>query len=185
MSVPLAPGTWTIDPTHSTVQYAIRHLGISFHRGRFNEFSAAMDVGQDLNATSLSAEVGMGSIDTGNEDRNGHVRSSDIFNAEANPKMTFASTLITPTGESTYSVEGDLSINGQTRSEVLTVEMVGTEDNPLDGSHRVGFTATGRINREDYGIDWNVPLASGGAMLGKDVDIIIDAQLLAPSTDSA
>lgn len=183
MSLPLPSGTWTIDPVHSSVQYSIKHLGISFTRGRFNEFSATLDVGDDLNSTTLTAEVGMGSIDTGNDDRNAHVRGTDFFNADANPKMTFQSELITPVGASTYSVEGTFTLNGVSNPESLTVEFFGLEDNPLDGSRRAGFTATGHIDRSAYGIDWQVPLASGGIMLGKEVDITIDAQLVGPPAD--
>ena len=183
MSLPLSSGTWTMDPVHSVVQFSVRHLGISTFRGRFADVEATLDVGDDLAGTSLSATVGMGSIDTGNPDRDGHVRSSDIFNAEANPKMTFTSTGLTENGDGGYEVTGEMTMHGVTKTETLAVAFHGTEDNPLDGSVRAGFSAAGRIDRTAYGIDWNVPLASGGIMLGKEVDITIDAQLVAPSTD--
>lgn len=183
MSLPLTSGAWTLDPVHSVVQFSIRHLGISSIKGRFTDAEATLVVGQDLATSSLSATIGMGSIDTGNPDRDGHVRSSDIFNAEANPQMTFTSTEIVPAGDAGYTVTGDLSLHGVTRSETLTVTFFGTEDNPLDSSVRAGFSALGSIDRTAYGIDWNVPLSSGGIMLGKQVEILIDAQLVAPAAD--
>lgn len=183
MSVPLAAGQWNIDPTHSVVHFSVRHLGISLIRGRFSDVEAALDVGADLASTSLSAVVGMGSIDTGNADRDGHVQSSDFFNAEANPKMTFDSSAIEDNGDGSYAVTGELSLNGHTGTTTLAVSFAGTEDNPFDGSVRAGFEATGQIDRTAYGIDWNVPLASGGIMLGTAVDIAIDAQLLAPAAE--
>ena len=184
MSLPLSTGTWGVDPVHSTVQFSIRHLGISSIRGRFTDVDASVDVGDDLSSSSLSATIGMGSIDTGNADRDGHVTSSDIFDAEANPKMTFTSTSISSSGDNDYQVTGDMTMHGVTRSETLEVTFFGTEDNPLDGSVRAGFVATGSIDRTDYGIDWNVPLAAGGFMLGTDVAITIDAQLVGPSASA-
>lgn len=183
MSIPLTAGQWTIDPVHSVVQFSIQHLGISLIRGRFAEVEATLDVGADLASSSLGATIGMGSIDTGNPDRDAHVKSSDFFSAEVNPKMTFASSAIEQTGEGSYSVTGELSLNGQTNSETLAVSFNGGENNPLDGSVRSGFSATGQIDRTAYGIDWNVPLSSGGVMLGTDVGITIDAQLVGPATD--
>lgn len=181
MSLPLSTGSWTMDGVHSVVQFSVRHLGISSIKGRFADTEATLEVGDDLAASSLTATIGMGSIDTGNPDRDGHVKSSDFFDAETNPKLTFSSTSISEGADGTYRVTGDMSLNGVSRSETLDVTFFGTEDNPLDGSVRAGFAATGRIDRTAYGIDWNVPLASGGIMLGTDVDISIDAQLVAPS----
>ena len=178
MTLPLAAGTWTIDPVHSVVQFSVRHLGISTLRGRFGEVDATLTVGGDLAATALSAVIGLGSIDTGEPSRDGHVRSSDFFNADVNPKMTFESTSVEAGDEGAYQVTGTLTLNEVSRTETLAVSFFGTESNPLDNSLRAGFSAVGSIDRTDYGIDWNVPLASGGLMLGKQVDISIDAQLV-------
>lgn len=172
-----------MDPVHSAVQFSVRHLGISTIRGRFNDASATLEVGDDLGGTSLNAHVGMGSIDTGNPDRNGHIQSSDFFNAEANPKLTFTSSAITDNGDGKYTVTGTLTMNGHSNEETLAVEFFGTEENPLDGSLRAGFAATGRISRSTYGNEWNVPLAAGGIMLGKEVDLTLDAQLVGPSAE--
>ena len=183
MSLPLATGTWSLDPVHSVVQFSIRHLGISSIRGRFAEVESTLDVGDDLGSSQLSATIGMGSIETGNADRDGHVRSSDIFDAEANPQMTFRSSEIVAGADGAYKVTGELGMHGHTNTETLDVTFFGTEDNPLDGSVRAGFLAVGKIDRTAYGIEWNVPLNSGGFMLGKEVDLTIDAQLVGPSAD--
>ncbi len=180
MPLPLASGTWTIDPTHSVVQFSVRHLGISNIRGRFNDVEATLSVGEELATTELSASIGMGSIDTGSADRDGHVRSSDFFNAEVNPKMSFASSSIEAGEGDAFSVSGTMTINGVSKQETLSVTFFGIEDNPFDSSVRAGFEAVGQIDRTAYGIEWQVPLPSGGIMLGKSVDITIDAQLLAP-----
>ncbi len=183
MSLPLNSGTWSLDPAHSVVEFTVRHLGISLIRGRFTDVSATLDVGGELDGSVLSAEVGMASVTTGDENRDGHLRSTEIFNVESQPKMGFTSTAITAAGDGRYQVTGDMTINGATNSETLDVHFGGTEGNPLDGSTRAGFSATGSIDRTAYGIDWNVPLPTGGTMLGNTIDLTLDAQLIAPSAD--
>lgn len=182
MALPIQQGTWSLDSAHSGVAFAIRHLGISTIRGRFGTVEATLTVGQDLASSSLTAEVDMSSVDTGNPDRDAHLRSTDIFDADSQPTMSFRSTAITEArGDHHYSVTGDLTIHGHTQEETLDVTFNGIETNPVDGSTRVGFEACGAINRADYGITWNVPLESGGGMLSESVDIVLDAQLVASS----
>lgn len=180
MTLPLHSGTWTLDPVHSHVAFSVRHLGISTLRGRFAETAATLDVGEQLNECSLTAEVEMASIETGNSDRDAHVRSSDFFNAETKPKMTFQSTSMQDMGENRFRVTGTLTLNDQSREEMLDVIFFGTEKNPLDGSTRAGFEARGRIDRTNYGINWNVPLEAGGLMLGTEIFITLNAQLVGP-----
>ncbi len=150
-------------------------------RGRFTDVSATLDVGGEPDGSVLSAEVGMASVTTGDENRDGHLRSTEIFDVESQPKMGFTSTAITEVGDGRYQVAGDMTINGTTNGETLDVQFGGTEGNPLDGSTRAGFSATGSIDRTTYGIDWNVPLPGGGAMLGNTINLTLDAQLIAPS----
>ena len=183
MSLPLASGAWSLDPAHSVVEFTVRHLGISLIRGRFTDVSATLDVGGELGQSVLSAEVGMASVTTGDENRDGHLRSTDIFDVETQPKMGFSSTAISDAGGGRYQVTGDMTINGTTNQETLDVTFGGTESNPLDGSTRAGFSATGSIDRTAYGIDWNVPMPGGGAMLSNTIDLTLDAQLVAPSAD--
>ena len=179
-TLPLAPGTWTLDPAHCTVEFTARHMAISKVRGRFHSFDAAVIVGESLEASSLSAKVDMSSVDTNNADRDAHLRNSDFFHIDEHPEMVFQSTAIVSTGDNTYSVIGDLTINGTTREERLDVVFHGTETFPGDGSFHAGFEATADISRTDYGVDFNVPLGAGGFVISDNIGIELDIQLLAP-----
>lgn len=178
--LPLQHGTWILDPLHCTVEFAARHMAISKVRGRFHEFDATVVVGETLEACSLTARVDMSSVDTDNPDRDAHLRNSDFFHVDRHPEMTFRSTSIVSTGDTTYGVIGDMTINGVTRRERLDVVFHGTETFPGDGSHHAGFEATATINRTDYGIDFNVPLAAGGFVISDRIGIELDIQLVAP-----
>ncbi len=181
MELPVESGEWSLDPAHSAVEFAVRHLGISSVRGRFKDATATVVVGDDLASTSLSAEVEMASVDTGNADRDAHLRSTDIFDVESRPKMTFRSTAVAEGADGVYRLTGDLTINGRTRTEVFDARFFGTETFPMDGSRRAGFEATARIDKTDYGVDFNVPLTEGGFMLSDKVDVTIHAQLIGPA----
>ena len=183
MSLPISAGEWTLDPAHSVVEFAVRHLGISTIRGRFGGVEATLTVGDDLGGSSLTAEIDMSSVDTGNADRDAHLRSTDIFDAETHPTMTFRSTEIAEDGDGSFRLTGDMTINGHTAPESLIARFHGTETFPMDGSTRAGFEATGTIDRTAYGITFNAPLASGGMMLSDDVEVVLDAQLVGPSDD--
>lgn len=180
MALPVQQGEWSMDIAHSAVGFSVAHLGITTVRGRFTEGSATLVVGEDLASSSLSAEIAMASVDTGNADRDGHLRSTDIFNVESQPVMTFRSTAIAEAGDGAYQVIGDMTINGHTQSETLAVSFVGTEVFPMDQSNRAGFSAAGTIDKTAYGIDFNVPLSAGGFMLSDTIDITIDTQLVGP-----
>lgn len=183
MALPLANGTWTLDPAHSVVEFAVRHLGISTVRGRFGTVEAALVVGDDLSSSSLSAEIDMSSVDTGNPDRDAHLQGTDFFNVETQPKMTFSSTELSQSADGSYEVTGEVTINGHTQSETLSGRFFGTETFPMDGSIRAGFEMGGTIDRTAYGIAFNVPLSSGGVMLSDEVEITLHAQLVGPSSD--
>lgn len=179
-TLPLTAGTWTLDPMHCTVEFTARHMGISKVRGRFHDFTAQVEVGADLATTRLHAAVDLSSVDTLNPDRDAHLRSSDFFDADEHPQMTFTSTSVEEAADGRYRVTGDLTINGVTRSETLDVVFNGTETFPGDGSLHAGFEATGAINRKDYGVDFNVPLGAGGFVIADRIGIELDIQLLAP-----
>ncbi len=179
-ALPLDPGTWTLDPLHCTVEFTARHMAISKVRGRFQTFDASLTVGDDLGTTALRAEVDMSSVDTGNADRDAHLRNSDFFDVDRHPSMTFESTSIRRDGDR-YVVDGALTINGVTRTERLDVRFHCVETFPGDGSVHAGFEATGSIRRSDYGIDFNVPLGAGGVVIADRIGIELDIQLLAPS----
>jgi polyisoprenoid-binding protein YceI len=178
-ALPLASGTWTSDPSHTTVGFVVRHLGLSKVRGRFETATAQLVVGDDLPSSSVSAEVQMGTVRTGNADRDAHLASSDFFNADVNPTMTFVSTNIAGDGEE-YTLSGDLTINGITKQVELEVEFFGTSVFPMDQSTRAGFSASGAISRKDFGIEFNVPLGGDKVMISDKVTIELDVQLIAP-----
>ena len=178
-TLPLVAGTWTADPAHTTVGFVVRHLGLSKVRGRFDGVSAQLTVGDDVASSSVSAEIQMGTVTTGNSDRDAHLASSDFFNAETNPTMTFVSTGIAGEGEE-YTMTGDLTINGITKQVELDVEFFGTSVFPMDQSTRAGFSATGTLSRKEFGIEFNVPLGGDKVMIADKVALDLDVQLIAP-----
>jgi polyisoprenoid-binding protein YceI len=180
-SLPLRSGTWSIDPSHTSVEFTVRHLGLAKVRGRFHGVDASVVVGDDLSTSTVDAEIDLGTVDTGNPDRDTHLRSTDFFNVEANPKMTFSSTRIDQVGE-TYRLVGDLSLNGVTKPVELDVEFFGTSVFPMDQSTRAGFTASGQLSRKDYGIEFNVALGGDKYMISDKVNIDLDVQLVAPTS---
>ena len=179
-TLPLASGIWTLDSLHSTVEFTARHMAISKVRGRFHQFDATITVGESLEATSVSASIDLSSVDTNNADRDTHLRNSDFFHVDKHPTMTFDSTEIATTGEDRYELTGDMTIAGVTHPETLTVTFNGTETFPGDGSVHAGFEATGSISRNTYGVDFNIPLNTGGFVISDQVGIELDIQLLAP-----
>jgi polyisoprenoid-binding protein YceI len=180
-ALPLVAGTWTLDPYHSGVNFKVRHLGLSNVRGRFNDFTSTLDVGSDLVSTSFAATIKVASIDTNNADRDGHLLSTDFFSAENNPEIHFASTAIRDLDEGEYEADGQLTINGVTKPVTLKVEHTGVEVFPADGKQHAGFIATTQILRDDFGIDFNMPLGVDKFALGKKIDIELDIQYVEPT----
>ncbi len=174
----LRSGRWTVDASHSGVTFAIRHLGLSNVRGRFDTFDATLDVGTDLATTVLAATVDLASVDTNNADRDAHLRSTDFFATDDHPTLTFRSTRVTGAGED-YEVVGDLTIAGVTKEVELEVEFHGTEVFPGDQSTHAGFTATTEIRRSDFGVDFGI-VAGEKLLLGDKVKVELDIQLVAP-----
>jgi polyisoprenoid-binding protein YceI len=180
-ALPLASGVWIIDPNHSGVHFKVRHIGISNVRGRFNRHESTLTVGDSLEDTRVEADIDLSSVDTNQPDRDAHLLGTDFFSAEKNPTMTFRSTAVREAGEGEYEMDGDLTINGITKPVTLEVEFLGTEVFPGDGKTHAGFSATTSITRDDYGIDFNMPLSLGGFAIGKKVAIELDLQFVAPS----
>ena len=178
-ALPLAAGTWAADPSHTTVGFVVRHLGLSKVRGRFDGVTGQLVVGDDLAGSSVSAEIEMGTVKTGNADRDAHLTSSDFFNAETNPTMTFRSTTIAGEGEE-FTMVGDLTINAITKQVELEVEFFGTSVFPMDQSTRAGFSATGTIWRKEFGINFNAPVGADKVMISDKVTLDLDVQLVAP-----
>jgi polyisoprenoid-binding protein YceI len=145
-------GTWEIDPVHSEVGFAVRHMMVSKVRGKFDKFAGQIVTGQDLLQSSVTAEIEMASINTGQEQRDAHIRSADFFDVENHPTMTYRSTGVRAEGDH-YVLDGDLTLKGVTRQVPLTLELNGFGPDAYGGT-RAGFTATGEINRKDFGVDF-------------------------------
>jgi polyisoprenoid-binding protein YceI len=178
-SLPLASGVWAIDQSHSGVSFVVRHLGLSNVRGRFDKFDATLEVGTSLESLAVTAEVELSSVDTNNADRDAHLRSTDFFDTDNQPVMTFRSTSITGAGEN-YELAGDLTIAGITKPVTFDVEFNGTEVHPGDQSTHAGFSASGQIKRSDFGIDFGIIPGAEKLMLGDKVKIELDFQFVAP-----
>ncbi|WP_026412195.1 YceI family protein [Actinomadura oligospora] len=169
----LTAGTWNIDPAHSEVTFAIRHL-MTKVRGSFTDFSGAVTIADDVAASTATAEIKLASIDTRNADRDAHVRTADVLDVENHPTMTFATTGVRAEGGD-YKVDGTLTIKGIAKSVTLDVDFHGIGQDPWGGT-RAGFSATTTINRKDWGIEFNVPLGGDKALLGDKVDITLEIQ---------
>lgn len=172
----LRSGKWLLEPTHSSVGFAVSSLGISLVRGRFNRFDASLVVGDTLDTSTLAASVEMASIDTANAARDEHLRSADLLDIEQRPTVTFVSDRIRSVADG-WLADGRLTIGTVTRPFTLDVTFGGLADS-FDGTRRAGFRAAGRIRRTDFGIGFaNVP----DSMLGNTIDIELDVQLVEPS----
>lgn len=166
-------GTWNVDPAHSRVGFAVKHLGIATVRGVFKEFEGSLEIGEDLASAKARGSVKTASVDTTDPHRDEHLRNADFFDAESYPEITFESTSFEATGENEWKVVGDLTIHGVTNEVALDVEVGGTEDDPW-GNERVGLEASGQISRSDYGMKFNIALGSGNAAVGDKVKISLD-----------
>lgn len=172
-----AQGTWELDPAHTNAGFVARHLMVTKVRGRFTDASGRIRVGEGPEDSLVEVEIAAASIDSGDEDRDAHLRSPDFLDVERFPTIGFRSTRVERTGERTLRVEGDLTIRDVTRPVVLDAEYLGASRD-WEGNPRIGFSATTRIDREDFGITWNVALEAGGWLVSKDVEIELEAQAI-------
>jgi len=170
----LSAGTWNIDPAHSAVGFSVRHMMVSKVKGSFKDFAGQITVADEIEQSSVTATIQAASVDTGNEQRDGHLRSADFFNAEANQAIEFRSTGVTASG-SDWKVAGELSINGRTQPVVLDVELGGVGPDGQGGT-KAGFEAKTEINRSDFGIEFNIPLEGGGVVIGDKITITLDIE---------
>ena len=174
-STALTAGTWAIDPVHSTIGFSVRHLMVSKVRGSFDQFSGVITVGEDGTA-SVTAEIDVNSINTRNEQRDAHLKNADFFDAENHPTATFTSTGVRADGDR-YALDGEFTLKGVTRPVTLDLEFNGV--NPGMGHGEVaGFDATVVLNRKDFGLDRDMPLETGGTVIGDKVTITLEIEAL-------
>jgi polyisoprenoid-binding protein YceI len=167
-------GTWTLDPAHTEIGFSVRHVMVSKVRGKFEKFSGTITTAANPLDSHAEAEIDLGSISTGNDQRDAHLRSNDFFDADAHTTMTFRSTGIRPDGDD-FLVDGELTIRGITKPVTLNVELGGVGPDPWGGT-RLGLTATGVINRHDFGVSWNAAIEGGGVVVADKVTITIEAE---------
>ncbi len=175
-------GTWRVDPSHSSVGFEVKHMMIATVRGRFREFEGTLEAAEDLADSRCYGNVKVASIDTGEPDRDAHLRSPDFFDAERYPKITFKSTHIENVEGPAYRITGDLTIKGETREVTLDATVEGAGEDPW-GNHRVGVSARGVINRNDFGLRWQQRLAAGGVIVGEEVKLVIDVSAVRDESD--
>ena len=167
-------GTWTIDPVHSEVSFVVRHMMVSKVRGTFRAFSGTIVTGADPLESSVSADIDLNSIDTGNEQRDGHIRTADFFEVENHPTWSFRSTAVRPDGDD-YALDGELTIKGVTRPVTFSLEVNGFGPDAYGGT-RAGFSATTTINRSDFGVDISMPLDGGGVVVSEKVQVALEIE---------
>ncbi|HEX4830441.1 MAG TPA: YceI family protein [Trebonia sp.] len=169
-------GTWEIDPVHSEVSFTVRHMAVSKVRGRFDKFAGTFVTAEDPLASTVNVTVDANSINTNNEQRDGHVRSADFFEVENHPTWTFVSTGIKPDGDD-YLLEGDLTIRGITKPATFKLEFGGIGPDAYGGT-RAGFTASTEITRKDYGVSFNGPIPGlpGHTILSEKVGVNLEIE---------
>ena len=172
----LTPGVWNVDPSHSIVGFTARHLMITKVRGRFTSFTGTVTVPENALDSKVEANVDLGSVTTGDDQRDAHLKSADFFNIDQHPTMTFRSTGIKETGGD-YLLTGDLTVAGKTRSVDFDLSFDGVQKDPWGGT-RAGFTAEAEISRKDWEMTWNVALETGGVLVGDKVKIELDVELV-------
>jgi polyisoprenoid-binding protein YceI len=172
----LAVRTFAVDPAHSRVGFAVRHMGFSKVRGRFDQFEAVvrLDPG-DLTSLETEATLQTASITTGDPKRDEHLRSADFFEAEAHPTLTFESTGVRDVDGQRFTLLGDLTMRGVTRPIELDAEYLGQGRDPWGGT-RVAFAARTKVNRKEWGLNWNTVLEAGGLLVSEDVELELEIQ---------
>lgn len=171
-STALPTGTWNVDPTHSSVEFQVKHLGIATVKGQFTRFEGALTVAEDGTATARGT-VDVASVDTRDDRRDEHLRSGDFFDAAAHPQLSFASTAIEVRDGGRFTITGDLTMRGVTKPITLEGEVTGSEVDPW-GNERIGLTASGSLSRGEYGMTFNQALGSGNMLVSDTVKIALD-----------
>lgn len=169
-------GTWRLDPVHTEVGFSVRHMMVSKVRGRFTGVSAQLTTTDDPLDSTVRAEIDLATVTTGNDQRDADLRGRDYFAVEAHPTMTFVSTGVRANGGG-YALDGELTVHGVTKPVTLALEVGGIGRDPY-GNTRAGFTATGTVNRHDFGMTFDIPMDGGGMVVGNEVNITIDAEIV-------
>jgi polyisoprenoid-binding protein YceI len=177
--IPVA-GVYEIDGAHTSVEFVGRHLMITKVRGRFSDVRGRITIGEDPERSHVEVDIDVSTLSTGNADRDAHLRSADFFDVERYPTITFRSTGVSALPDGTWEVRGDLTVRGTTRAVNLQVDFDGGDISPM-GDERIGFSAAADVDREDFGLTWNMALETGGLLVGKAARIELAVQAVAVS----
>lgn len=176
---PATTTTWKLDPAHSSAEFKVKHMMISNVKGSFSGLSGTLtEHATDATLSSVDATIDISTISTGDAQRDGHLKSADFFDVEKYPTMSFKSTQVKPNGDGGYDVTGDLTLHGVTRQQTFVVEGPTPPAKDPWGNTRIGLSATGKINRKDYGLNWNAALEAGGVLVGDAVNITLEVQFI-------
>ena len=171
--------TWAVDPSHSHVEFAAKHMMISTVRGRFEKFDVALDLDdQDPTRAAVEVTIDVNSLTTNEARRDAHLKSPDFFDAETYPTITFRGNQITQVGDGKYKLTGDLTVKNETHPVTLTVTEEGRGKDPW-GNQRIAFSGEATLNRKDWGLNWNVALETGGWLVGDQIKLSVDVEVVA------
>ena len=171
--------TWNLDPAHSAAEFKVKHMMISNVKGSFRALSGVLNLDEaDVTGSSVEAFLPVATLSTGDEQRDGHLKSADFFDAEKFPTITFKSNEVKRTGEGEYEVTGDLTLRGVTKPVTFAVEGPSAPGKDPWGNLRIGLSATTRINRKEFGLTWNSALEAGGVLVGDEVGLTLDVQFI-------
>jgi polyisoprenoid-binding protein YceI len=170
--------TWNIDPAHSSAEFKVKHMMISNVKGSFSGLSGVLtEHASDSTLSSIEASIPLATISTGDSQRDGHLKSADFFDAEKYPTLDFKSTTVERKGDA-YEVTGDLTIHGVTKPATFAVDGPSAPGKDPWGNTRIGLSATTKINRKDFGLEWNAALETGGFLVGEEVAITLDVEFV-------
>jgi polyisoprenoid-binding protein YceI len=174
----MATTKWALDPTHSEIHFKVKHLMITTVTGSFNSFAASAETeAEDFSNAAISFSADTTSVYTGNEQRDGHLKGADFFDTEKFPSISFSSTSYTKKSDEEFTLAGNLTIKDVTKPVTLTAEFGGVAKDPW-GNTKAGFTLSGKINRKDFGLNWNAVTEAGGLLVSEDVKISAEIQLV-------
>lgn len=172
----MATTKWVMDPTHSELLFKVKHLMITNVKGEFRKFSGEID-GEDFTKAPVKVKIESSSVFTNNDDRDNHLKSGDFFDVENHKELTFESTSFEKVDDDEYKLKGILTIKGVSKEVALDVEFGGTNKDPW-GNEKAGFSLSGKINRKDWGLNWNAALESGGVLVSDEVKIQAEVQFV-------
>lgn len=182
LAVPASAQTWTIDPSHSSATFTVRHMMVANVNGTFGRMEGTVEYdGKNLATVKANAKIDTTTITTNNEKRDAHLKSADFFDVNAHPTITFVSKRAEPAGDGKFRLTGDLTMRGVTKEVVLDVEGP-TEPFTAQGNQRIGATATTTLNRKDFGVSWSRALDGGGVVVGDDVKVRLELSLMRKTT---